>query len=285
MIDDSKFAIQPTNGEVIYSLLTRNSYTIGDRIGEGYFGIVYSCKDDWDNELAVKVLKPIGTYEKVKNSAEKEFIKLVDLRHPFITYIYDAFEYRDTFYIITERCHSPLTELFTIEQLNGQYWLMAIARCLLQAVHFLHINNYAHQDIHLGNVFATFVKDELNPNKVNVMQFKLGDLGISKLLNEMDSQNTMAQWMLPPEILNQNEYGVIDHRLDIYHIGLLFLQIAYSKEIKFSTQDIFDGKPREMALALPSPYNFALEKSLRRHVNYRTGSAMELWRDLNTCAQ
>lgn len=279
---DTKQVIQPFLGEVITSFATGNNYTIGSKIGEGNFGIVYSCTDTWNNELAVKVLKPNGTYEKVKESAENEFIKLLQLRNPYITFVYDAFEYRDTFYIITELCHSPLTELFKIENFNGQSWLMAIARGLLQAVHYLHINNYAHQDIHAANVFATFVKDELNPDNPKVLQFKLGDLGIARLLNEMDAKNTLAQWMLPPEVLNSYEFGVIDNRLDIYHVGLLFLQLAYSKERRFTEQEILEGKPRELALSLPAPFNFALEKALRRHVDYRTASAMEFWRDLHT---
>jgi len=41
------------------------------------------------------------------------------------------------------------------------------------------------------------------------------------------------------------------------------------------------GVPRSLALTMPSPFNFALEKALRRHVLYRTANAMELWRDLN----
>lgn len=277
-----KSAIQPTVGEVITSLATGNSYTIGTRIGEGNFGIVYSCKDVWDNDLAAKVLKPIGTYEKVKAAAEAEFIKLLQLRNPYITFVYDAFEFRDTFYIITERCHSSITSLFGLENFNGQLWLMPIARGLLQAVHYLHINNYAHQDIHPGNVFAAFVKDEMTPDTQQVIQFKLGDLGIARLLHEIDGQNTRAQWMLPPEVLNGAEFGPTDHRIDIYHIGLLFLQLAYSRELRFSTEEILEGKPREMALALPGPYSFALEKALRRHVEHRTANAMEFWRDLHT---
>ena len=164
---------QPTVGEVIPSLATGNSYTIGMQIGEGTFGIVYSCKDIWENDLAAKVLKPIGSYEKVKAAAEAEFIKLLQLRNPYVTFIYDAFEYRDTFYIITERCHSPITDLFALENFDGKLWLMPIARGLLQAVHYLHINNYAHQDIHPGNVFAAFVKDEMIPSAEQVIQFKL----------------------------------------------------------------------------------------------------------------
>lgn len=277
-----KSAVQPSAGEVITSLLTGNTYTIGNIIGEGSFAIVYECTDVWQNELAVKVLKPIASYEKVGASAEAEFHKLLILRHPCVTFVYDAFEYRDTFYIIMERCHSPLTILFDLNDFNGLLWLMPIARRLLQAIHYLHLNNYVHQDIHEGNVFTTFVKDEMVSAKPEVMQFKLGDLGVARLLPEVGLDNTRARWMLPPEVLNSGEFGPIDSRIDIYHVGLLLLQIAYSKRLRFTEEEILKGRPREMALASHVPYNFALEKSLRRHVEYRTANAMELWRDLNT---
>jgi len=159
---------------------------------------------------------------------------------------------------------------------------MAIARCLLQALHYLHINNVIHQDIHAGNVLATFVKDEMVPEQANAIQFKLGDLGVAKLQGEVNASNTRAQWMLPPEVLDPTQFGPIDRRLDIYHAGLLFLQIAHSKELQFTEAEILAGKPRELALSLPSPYSFALEKALRRHVEFRTANAMELWRDLHT---
>ena len=283
-ISPERNCIQPAIGEVITSLATNNSYTIGNVIGEGSFGIVYGCTDVWGNELAAKVLKPIGTYEKVKAKAESEFIKLLQLRNPYITFVYDAFEFRDTFYIITERCFAPIDDLFTLDNFDGKVWLMPIARGILQAVHYLHINNYVHQDIHPGNVFSAFVKDEMVSDVREVIQFKLGDLGVARVVHEIDAQNTRADWMLPPEVLNENEFGQLNHRIDIYHLGLLFLQLSYSKKLTFTSDEILAGRPREMALALDSPYSFAIEKTLRRHVEHRTASAMELWRDLQTKA-
>lgn len=287
MVDDqqhppAKRFTLPSPGEVITSMATGNTYTIDEKIGEGNFGIVYACTDVWNNDLAVKVLKPLGTYDAVKASAEAELGKLMTLRNPYITYVYDAFEFRDTFFIVTERCQGCVKDLFEIEGLSGLVWLMPIARCLLQAVQYLHVNNYAHQDIHEGNVFTAIVKDELVPTDRDAMVFKLGDLGVAKLLTEVDAENTRAQWMLPPEVLNPAEYGPIDHRVDIYHAGLLLLELAYSKELRFTKDEIIKGTPRDMALALAPPLNFALEKALRRHAQYRTASAMELWRDLHT---
>jgi len=278
----TKSVVWPTPGEAITSLATGNTYTIGDKIGEGHFGAVYSCVDVWNNDLAAKVLKPIGTYEKVRSAAEAELQKLRTLRHPNITFVHDAFEYRDTFYIITERCYCPLTQLFPIDKFNGLLWLLPIARSLLQAVHYIHCSGYAHQDIHPGNVFAAFAKNELSPTEPGAIQFKLGDLGVAKLFNELDATNTRAAWMLPPEAIEPSEYGPIDHRIDIYHVGLLLLQLAKSTELQFTKEEILAGRPRELALELPPPNNFALEKTLRRHVPYRTANAMELWRDLHS---
>jgi len=253
-----------------------------EQIGEGNFGVVFGCVDFWGNSLAAKVLKPIAPYEKLRASAEAEMQKLLLLRHPNITYVFDAFEFRDAFYIITERCYCPLAHLLNWKDFQGQGWVMPIARCLLQAVHYIHLNQYAHQDIHPGNVFAAFAKDEMDPAEPGAIQFKVGDLGVAKVFGDLNPTNTRALWMLPPEAFEPAEFGPLDYRIDIYHVGLLLLQLANSREVQFSKEEILAGRPREMALALSPPLSFALEKALRRHVPYRTASAMELWRDLHT---
>jgi serine/threonine protein kinase len=129
---------------------------------------------------------------------------------------------------------------------------------------------------------AAFARDEMNADNPGAIQFKLGDLGVAKLFTEIDATNTRALWMLPPEVLDPSEFGPLDHRIDIYHCGLLFLHLLHGRELRFTPNEIREGKPRELALQLPVPLNFALEKALRRHVAYRTASAMELWRDLNS---
>jgi serine/threonine protein kinase len=285
----AKWVIPPTPGEVITSEMTGNTYTMGARIGEGHFGLVFSAVDVWGNSLAVKVMKPLGSYEKVKESTEAEFRKLLLLRHPNITYLFDAFEYRDTFYLITERCNWSLAELISQEWFDGRIWVKGIARCLLQAVHYIHLNGYCHQDIHPGNMFAAIARDELGSQEPQqaqqepaAIQFKLGDLGVAKLFEEIDGTNTRNLAMLPPEVLDSSEFGPMDPRIDIYHCGLLLLQVALSKELQFTPDEIKGGKPKELASQLQPPLNFALEKALRRHVAFRTANAMELWRDLSS---
>jgi len=274
----------PDEGTLITSEVTGNTYRIGTLIGEGNFGYVYHCTDDWENELAVKILKPRGTYDEVRQNAIAEFEKLKLLRHPNITYVHDAFEFKHTFYIVCEICWRPINEFIQSEGFNGRAWIRAIARQLLQAVHFIHCNNFAHQDIHGGNVFIQAARDDMSPKEM-IFTYMLGDLGLAKLAAEMDAENTvLAEWMRAPESIHPAEFGVMDHRMDIYHCGLLFLQILLGKPHTFTQDEVLAGKPRELALQLEAPYSVALEKALRRHVDYRTASALEFWQDLNTQA-
>ena len=116
-----------------------------------------------------------------------------------------------------------------------------------------------------------------------VFTFMLGDLGITKMVSEMDAANTvLAEWMRAPETLAPSEFGPMDRRMDIYHCGLLFLQVLLGKPLTFTREEVLAGRPREVAREVGGAFSFALEKALRRHVDYRTASALEFWRDLNT---
>ena len=89
----------------------------------------------------------------------------------------------------------------------------------------------------------------------------------------------MANWMRPPEALDPS-FGPLGKTLDIYHCGLLLLQVALGQRLRFSRDDILNGAPREMALNLPEPFRTAIEKALRRRVEYRTPTARQFWLDL-----
>lgn len=138
-----------------------------------------------------------------------------------------------------------------------------------------------HKDLHPGNVFTSIIHDEVVPDQYNAMRFKVGDLGISRVIQDIDAMNTLlADRILPPEAVDPAEFGKLDHRVDIYHCGLLFLQLLQGSTLNLTREQVVQGIPRQMAESLPYPFNFALSKALRRHVQCRTASAMEFWRDL-----
>lgn len=257
------------------------TYVLGEELGEGYFGKVYACTDDWANELVAKVLLPRNRpYEEVRKQWLHELGNLVSLRHPNITFVYDAFEAQDTFYLVIERCEGDLAGLIGHPDVEAQSWLPYLARDILQALDFIHRNGYAHKDLHPGNVFTGTVRDRMFPGKAPVVVFKVGDLGISRLETEINVMNTiLAQWMLPPEAIDAR-YGVIGRAVDIYHAGLLFLILLIGTIPEFSAKEILAGEPRQIAESVRSPYGPPIARALRRHVAYRTPSAIELWKDL-----
>ncbi len=73
----------PVPGEVITSGATGVSYTMGEKIGEGHFGLVYSCVDAWNNNLAAKIMRPIGPPERVRAATEA----LISISMPIKTFI------------------------------------------------------------------------------------------------------------------------------------------------------------------------------------------------------
>jgi serine/threonine protein kinase len=275
----------PAAGVAITSAITGNTYTIGNVIGEGSFGIVYECVDVWRNSLVAKVLKPpLGSTNTAEANALEELTKLLVVRHPNITHVFDAFQFNGACYIISERCDRTLADMMAQQNFSGRSWSPAVARCLLQAVHFAHVQGIAHCDIHAGNVLLRFIPDELLPLQHHAVTFKLGDFGLAKAFGALDPNGTFLEAIRPPEAINSVEFGPLDHRVDIYHVGLLLLQLQLKSPRVFLRDEILNGVPRDLALSLDAPYSFALEKALRRHVDFRTSTAIEFWRDLNSPA-
>ena len=263
-----------------------NAYHIGDKIGEGNFSIVYAATDDWDNELAVKILKPAGkVFEAVKASFKKEKESLLLFRHPAVTYIYNAFSCENLFYLITERCAYTVKDLIKLEDFNGRGWIKPMARSILQAVGEIHKLGYVHRDIHLGNVFTSILRNVYAPDSDDsVIRFKLGDFGISRLAKDISPAGTMAAWLRPPEVLQPKKFGPLGLGVDIYHIGLLFLQMLYKSELTFTTKEVCEGKPRKMALEYNCAFSRALAKALEPQPNDRYSSAISFWDDIKGIA-
>jgi len=230
------------------------------------------------HDQVVKVLKPLQPIQHLRECGLAEVQKAFFLRHTNITYVYDFFEYRETMHIVYERCGSPLDSLFGLQNFSGVIWMPAIARCVLRALGFMHSSGFVHQDLHLRNVLIAWAKDEMVPDQPGSISFKVADLGLAKLAHEMDAQNTVpADWIRAPEAFNVNEFGPMDHRMDLYHAGLLFLQVMLGKEVRFTKDEVLDGQPRKIAEQLPPPFGPAIAMALRRHAAQRHSSALQFW--------
>jgi len=266
----------PNTGEAIRH--EDATYHIGETIGQGYYGIVYDCVDDWGNELVAKVLKPMGSFREVADRWQREAAVLTTMRHPNITYIHDAFVFRNLFYLVMEKCLYPLSAEL---HLASELWLPQMARDVLQAIAYIHRAGWVHKDIHIGNVFVSATKDRFDETRQPVIGFKLGDFGISRMEGGIRPHGSeLAMWTLPPEAIDPERYGPIDRRVDIYHAGLLFLMVLYGRMLEFSREQVMAGEPQRMALAHGSIYGPALARALAPKASERSQTAIAVWRDI-----
>jgi len=267
----------PNPGEVVAR--DHANYYLGQPIGQGYYGIVYDCTDDWSNELVAKVLKPMGSFQEVADRWQREAAVLTTMRHPNITYIHDAFVYHNLFYLIIEKCLYPLSAEL---HLASELWLPQMARELLQAIAYIHRAGWVHKDIHVGNVFVSATKDRFDASREPVVGFKLGDFGISRMEGSIRPHGSeLARWMLPPEAIDPDRYGPIDRRVDIYHVALTFMCVAHGQILRFTREQIHAGEPQRMALRMRSIYGPALARALEPRASERTPTALDMWRDIH----
>lgn len=252
-------------------------YFIGGKIGHGAFSDVFDCLDEFGNELVAKVLLPRGqSYEAIRGNWLREFQNLQQLRHPQVIFIHQAFEYQDTFYLIVEKCEFTLEDLVSDVSTDGELWLPYVSRDILNGLHYIHYHGYVHKDLHAGNVFVSL------QNQDPVWRFKIGDLGICRLEEDISPSNaTLHQRMLPPEALDPREFGFMGKHVDIYHVGLLLLSLLLNRPLNFTQNEIIAGHPRKCAERLESRYAPAIARALRRHVSARTPSALDMWREIS----
>ena len=271
----------PEKGEVIVNEGRR--YFMGKEVGKGGFGIVYECTDDWGNALVAKILLPHAqSYRQVRQNWQEELRKLLVLRHPGITFVYDAFEHKDTFYLIIERCNFALTKLITRRGIDADRWIPYVARDILQALDYIHASGYVHKDLHPGNVFVTETRRRRLLLKEPVWSFKVGDLGLTRLESDIRVfQTLLAEWMRPPEAFDPEEYGAVGRHVDIYQTGLLLLALLLKEIPYFTREEILGGIPQALAAKHESRFGPIIAKALRRHVEWRTQTALEFWREIS----
>lgn len=85
---------------------------------------------------------------------------------------------------------------------------------------------------------------------------------------------------MPTEILDPDQFGAPDHRVDIYQAGLLFLEFLNRGLPAIDFSDILAGHPRELAEDIVHPAGKAIAKMLRRSVEWRPLSALDAWQEI-----
>lgn len=199
------------------------TYKVIKTIGEGSFGKCFLVKypEDSDETFILKKIKIDTMSKKDRKEALNEVCVLKQLDHPHIIKYNTSFVESGNLCIVME--YAPGGDLCQyLKKRKGVHvaeeTVLAQFVQLCQAINYIHSHRILHRDLKTQNVFLT------NDGKV-----KLGDFGISKILNETKGYaNTLVgtPYYLSPELCQEKPYN---NKSDIWSLGCCLYEMCMFK--------------------------------------------------------
>lgn len=200
------------------------SYLVTEFIGEGGMGTVWAGRHvTIDRKVAIKLLHPqYARNERIRQRFRNEASTLARLQHPNIVTLYDYVETPQQLCLVMEYVDGVNLDDLIRKQTGplSNERLAPIFRQMLDAIGYAHQQKVIHRDIKPSNFMLT-------PSG----QVKVLDFGIAKLLED-DQQLTKtgmrmgSTFYMSPEQINS---GTVDHRADIYALGVTLFVLATGK--------------------------------------------------------
>jgi calcium-dependent protein kinase len=217
VINDNKdVAIRSNNLVQLSTGLPLDNYVSDKKLGEGSYGSVYRVKHkDLGIPRAMKKITGSGNKdpEKIKE-IENEINLLKSMDHPNIVKIFEFYNTKDGFYLITEYCSGG--ELFDrilkykkFDEPNAAYIMFQ----LLSAVFYCHNQGMIHRDLKPENILID------SEEKDGTLNIKVIDFGTAKLFDKNKTENKVigSAYYIAPEVLNSK----YNEKCDIWSSGVI----------------------------------------------------------------
>jgi CheY-like chemotaxis protein/predicted Ser/Thr protein kinase len=246
------------------------------KLGQGSFGEVWLVLDTESLEsprcLVAKI--PFHTRANPKFRKEAEICRKLS-PHPGVVQLLDTVEDEGKVILIQEYVEGKDLQELLEEELPPEFSEMVILQ-LIDVVAHAHKQRVMHRDIKPNNII-------IRPDGV----LKLLDYGAAKLLKEKDISATMVgsrPYMAPEQIMGKSE-----RRSDIWAIGVLMYLLYtgdlpfYSEVEKILIDEILEQEPappRELNPEIPAALEEIILKCLKKKLEERYASALELKADL-----
>lgn len=252
-------------------------YEILAEVGRGGMGVVYRARDRETNELvALKILKPeIASETRVVERFKEELRLARRVTHKNVCRTYELLRFDDTVviameYIDGEDLRSVLNRSSGVRLRRGLEWAAQICEALAEA----HAQGVVHRDLKPENILID------SSGQIKVMDFGIarslqtGGMGTGSILGT-------PAYMAP----EQAEGKVVDHRADIYALGLILYEMFAGKAafhgdttaaLAFKHVHETPVPPREVEPMLPDHIDKAVLKCLAKDPARRFQSVREL---------
>jgi serine/threonine-protein kinase len=259
-------------------------YHVESLLGSGGMGKVYKARDrELDRIVAIKVLRPdLMTDAMAMQRFKHELLLASSISHPNILRIHDLGEYQGVKFISMAYVDGgDLTQLMRREGRLPLERVLNIMRQLSAALAAAHAVNVVHRDLKPQNIL-------LGGND----HVYVSDFGIAKTLESDRTSVTRTGAVLGTPLYmspEQVEGKPVDHRSDIYTLGLIFYEML-TGILPFSGDSTFQlmyqrvhQQPKRPELVIPDlpPYLSRIcLKCLEKEPARRYNSASEILVDL-----
>lgn len=197
------------------------NYKILESIGVGGMGEVYKAiHETLDRVVALKVIHPelLSNADIIKRFYKEAKIQ-AQMTHPNIVTVFDFLEVQNSYFLVMEYIEGEsIGKIIKKQGPQEINFALKIFKQILSGISHAHSKGIIHRDIKPNNFILT--KGEV----------KITDFGIAHIVS--DSVHTVAgtvlgtpKYMSPEQILGE----IVDHRSDIYSLGVSFYEILAGK--------------------------------------------------------
>ena len=194
-------------------------YKILELIGEGGMGKVYKAKDSTQNRIvALKIMHPgLTDNEEGLKRFQRESEIGARLKHKYIVNIYEAGVWNDQCFLVMEYLKGKtLRSIIKTEGKFDPQRLISVCLPVARALKEIHGHNIVHRDIKTENIFIT------RENKIKLMDFGLAKSAIFTVVTRTNILLGTLAYMSPQQAVGET----IDHRSDIYSLGVIMYELA-----------------------------------------------------------
>lgn len=210
-------------------------YRVIRKLGEGGMAIVYLAVDDkLGRNVAVKFLREkFQAHQDIRTRFQHEARAISGFDHPNILKVYDySGANSPQLWIVTELIHGRnLGQI--VETAPGGWLHPVIAACIVRetckALALAHAEGIVHRDVKPDNVMIT------QHGIIKLMDFGIAKIRQNNSLTQTGMFMGSPSYMSPEQVRGRD----IDHRSDIYSLGVLFYELITGK-LPFSGQSTAD---------------------------------------------